>query len=97
MVLTSTTDAEIGTDKLKDEILQHLNKMTLVRDTASSFVMAIDHCFSMRGSGAICTGTIITGQVKLNDVSCLSWLCFIYKKNFDLLHIIKLLYLPLSN
>uniref|UniRef100_A0A1B0FDH4 Tr-type G domain-containing protein n=1 Tax=Glossina morsitans morsitans TaxID=37546 RepID=A0A1B0FDH4_GLOMM len=38
-----------------------------VRLPEKPLVMYIDHCFSIRGQGTICTGTIVQGQLKIND------------------------------
>ena len=29
--------------------------------------MAIDHCFQIKGSGTVFTGTVLSGQIALND------------------------------
>uniref|UniRef100_A0A1A9VU31 Tr-type G domain-containing protein n=1 Tax=Glossina austeni TaxID=7395 RepID=A0A1A9VU31_GLOAU len=39
-----------------------------VRLPEKPLVMYIDHCFSIRGQGTICTGTIVQGQLKINDL-----------------------------
>ncbi|XP_043563517.1 selenocysteine-specific elongation factor isoform X1 [Chiloscyllium plagiosum] len=37
------------------------------RDPSGSFLMAVDHCFSIRGQGTVMTGTILSGSVNVND------------------------------
>ncbi|XP_077132681.1 selenocysteine-specific elongation factor [Ranitomeya variabilis] len=37
------------------------------RDPSGPFLMAVDHCFSMKGQGTVMTGTILSGSVSLND------------------------------
>ncbi|KAG8435919.1 hypothetical protein GDO86_007133 [Hymenochirus boettgeri] len=37
------------------------------RDPLGPFLMAIDHCFSIKGQGTVMTGTILSGSVSLND------------------------------
>lgn len=72
MVCTSALDSEkgpFGMEKLKSEILTLLGSVEFHRDVTSPFVMAVDHCFAIKGVGAVCTGTILQGQVKINDVS----------------------------
>ena len=32
------------------------------------FVMAVDHCFAIRGQGTVLTGTVLSGAIKLNQV-----------------------------
>ncbi|XP_058144862.1 selenocysteine-specific elongation factor isoform X2 [Dasypus novemcinctus] len=38
-----------------------------VRDPSGPFLMAVDHCFSIRGQGTVLTGTILSGSVGLGD------------------------------
>lgn len=51
------------------ELLQSLTRHATIPDSNLSlpFVFAVDHCFSIRGQGTICTGTVLQGVVKLND------------------------------
>eukprot|EP00061_Rhincodon_typus_P010348 g34575.t1 len=37
------------------------------RDPSGSFLMAVDHCFSIRGQGTVMTGTILSGSINVND------------------------------
>ncbi|KAM5148547.1 selenocysteine-specific elongation factor [Mantella aurantiaca] len=37
------------------------------RDPSGPFLMAADHCFSIRGQGTVMTGTVLSGSVSLND------------------------------
>ncbi|KYO24844.1 selenocysteine-specific elongation factor isoform B [Alligator mississippiensis] len=37
------------------------------RDPSGPFLMAVDHCFSIKGQGTVMTGTILTGSVSLGD------------------------------
>uniref|UniRef100_A0ACB8EHP1 Uncharacterized protein n=1 Tax=Sphaerodactylus townsendi TaxID=933632 RepID=A0ACB8EHP1_9SAUR len=37
------------------------------RDPSGSFLMAIDHCFSIKGQGTVMTGTILSGCVSIGD------------------------------
>ena len=39
------------------------------RNENGEFLFSVDHCFTIRGQGAVMTGTILNGQVKINDVS----------------------------
>ena len=41
------------------------------RNENGEFLFSVDHCFTIRGQGAVMTGTILNGQVKVNDVSLL--------------------------
>lgn len=38
------------------------------RNENGEFLFSVDHCFTIRGQGAVMTGTILNGQVKINDV-----------------------------
>jgi len=44
-------------------------KSSLGRQAANSgpFTMAVDHCFNVKGKGTILTGTVLSGQVKIDD------------------------------
>ncbi|XP_053325558.1 selenocysteine-specific elongation factor [Spea bombifrons] len=37
------------------------------RDPSGPFLMAVDHCFSIKGQGTVMTGTILSGSVNVND------------------------------
>uniref|UniRef100_A0A8C8RVC1 Selenocysteine-specific elongation factor n=1 Tax=Pelusios castaneus TaxID=367368 RepID=A0A8C8RVC1_9SAUR len=37
------------------------------RDPKGPFLMAIDHCFSIKGQGTVMTGTVLSGSVSLGD------------------------------
>ncbi|XP_053576689.1 selenocysteine-specific elongation factor [Bombina bombina] len=37
------------------------------RDPSGPFLMAVDHCFSIKGQGTVMTGTILSGSINLND------------------------------
>lgn len=43
------------------------NSLDLTRDTQSPFIFAFDHCFTIRGSGTVLSGTVIQGSIKVND------------------------------
>jgi selenocysteine-specific elongation factor len=64
---SSTNDSNLNIQSLIDQIKQ----MTFVPDRRKSigspFLFAVDHCFPFKGQGTIMTGTILSGQVKVND------------------------------
>ena len=33
------------------------------------FILSVDHCFAIKGQGTVITGTLIQGNMKINDVS----------------------------
>ncbi|KAK2889398.1 hypothetical protein QQF64_028443 [Cirrhinus molitorella] len=37
------------------------------RDPSGSLLMAVDHCFSIRGQGTVITGTVLQGSLSVND------------------------------
>ena len=39
-----------------------------LRDSKGQLLLAIDHCFLIRGQGTILTGTVIQGSIKVNQV-----------------------------
>ena len=39
------------------------------RNESGEFLFAVDHCFTIKGQGAVMTGTVLNGQIKINDVS----------------------------
>uniref|UniRef100_A0A3P8UWP8 Selenocysteine-specific elongation factor n=1 Tax=Cynoglossus semilaevis TaxID=244447 RepID=A0A3P8UWP8_CYNSE len=51
------------------ELIQLLKKQTYLpqRDPAGDLLMAVDHCFSIRGQGTVMTGTILQGSLAVND------------------------------
>ncbi|EGT31325.1 CBN-SELB-1 protein [Caenorhabditis brenneri] len=56
----------------KEEMLENLKKAIETRefeprrDTEKSFLIAIDHCFAIKGQGTVLTGTVIRGTLRLN-------------------------------
>ncbi|XP_043934469.1 selenocysteine-specific elongation factor [Protopterus annectens] len=51
------------------ELIELLKSQTYLpkRDPSGPFLMAVDHCFSIRGQGTVMTGTILSGSVSIND------------------------------
>uniref|UniRef100_V9KIA8 Selenocysteine-specific elongation factor n=1 Tax=Callorhinchus milii TaxID=7868 RepID=V9KIA8_CALMI len=51
------------------ELIELLKSQTYLpkRDPSGSFLMAVDHCFSIKGQGTVMTGTILSGSVSVND------------------------------
>ncbi len=46
------------------------------RNHVGELMLSVDHCFSIRGQGAIMTGTILQGTIQVNDV-CISFFIII--------------------
>lgn len=51
--------------ELKNVLVQH--SFIPARNLNASLLIAIDHCFSMKGQGTICTGTILQGKLNVGD------------------------------
>lgn len=39
------------------------------RSSNDSFLMAIDHCFNIKGQGSVFTGTVLSGSIKVGEAS----------------------------
>nr|XP_057911378.1 selenocysteine-specific elongation factor isoform X2 [Doryrhamphus excisus] len=51
------------------ELMELLKNQTYLprRDPTGDLLMAVDHCFSIRGQGTVMTGTILQGSLAIND------------------------------
>ncbi|XP_067096703.1 selenocysteine-specific elongation factor [Osmerus mordax] len=51
------------------ELIELLKSQTYLprRDPEGALLMAVDHCFSIRGQGTVLTGTILQGALAVND------------------------------
>uniref|UniRef100_A0A3Q3BAL4 Selenocysteine-specific elongation factor n=1 Tax=Kryptolebias marmoratus TaxID=37003 RepID=A0A3Q3BAL4_KRYMA len=51
------------------QLIELLKKQTYLpkRDPKGDLLMAVDHCFSIRGQGTVMTGTILQGSLAIND------------------------------
>ncbi|TDH14236.1 hypothetical protein EPR50_G00040220 [Perca flavescens] len=51
------------------ELIELLKKQTYLpkRDPRGDLLMAVDHCFSIRGQGTVMTGTMLQGSLAIND------------------------------
>lgn len=59
--------ASIKIDELWKALLQEAENMNIIRNTSSPFIFAFDHCFSIKGSGTVLSGTVLQGSIKVND------------------------------
>ncbi|XP_078104547.1 selenocysteine-specific elongation factor isoform X2 [Sander vitreus] len=52
------------------ELIELLKKQTYLpkRDPGGDLLMAVDHCFSIRGQGTVMTGTMLQGSLAINDI-----------------------------
>jgi selenocysteine-specific elongation factor len=61
---------KIGFEELKQGILKKVKTIDIERNYEGSVVIPIDHHFSIKGRGAVITGTILSGKIHLNqDIS----------------------------
>ncbi len=58
---------ETGFAVLKEGILKTIKSLKIKRDTEGATIIPIDHHFSIKGRGAIITGTILKGKLNLNQ------------------------------
>ncbi len=56
-----------GFEELKMGILEIIKNLDLTRDIEGNIIFPIDHYFSIKGRGAVITGTLLKGQLKLNQ------------------------------
>ena len=55
-----------------DKLIDTIKEITFIPERThkdGSFLYSVDHCFGIKGQGTVLTGTILNGQVKINDVS----------------------------
>ena len=58
---------KIGFENLKEGILETIKSIKIERDVEGDIIIPIDHHFPIKGMGAILTGTILKGQLQLNQ------------------------------
>ena len=68
IVSVSAIDPATGTHELKEALMDKVTRNEFKRSTHLPFLMAVDHCFTIKGQGTIVTGTVIQGTVRVNDV-----------------------------
>jgi len=56
------------------------------RDSKGTLLYAVDHCFPIRGQGTVLTGTILQGQISVNDVSWFIHYFVLHFSMFQLIH-----------
>lgn len=69
-IFSVSAKQKVGFEKLKQGILQKVKTIKVKRNFEGSVVIPIDHHFSIKGRGAVITGTIIRGILHSNqDIS----------------------------
>jgi selenocysteine-specific elongation factor len=66
-IFTASAKNKQGFEQLKEGILKTINNLNLKRDTTGDVIIPIDHYFPIKGIGAILTGTLLTGQLTINQ------------------------------
>lgn len=59
--------ASINIDKLITSLLEEVSKLNLTRNPDAPFIFAFDHCFAIKGSGTVLSGTVLQGSIRVND------------------------------
>ncbi|KAH3795548.1 hypothetical protein DPMN_149102 [Dreissena polymorpha] len=69
-VYWSPQSGDVSSEGLAD-LFETLRQHTYIpqRQAQGPFLFSVDHCFSMRGQGTVLTGTALSGQLAVNDVS----------------------------
>lgn len=58
---------KVGFDQLKKGILEIIKGLEIVREIDGDIIIPIDHYFPIKGLGAILTGTLLSGQINVNQ------------------------------
>ena len=66
-IYTVSAKNKDGFEKLKDGILKTIEILDIKRDFEGDLVIPIDHYFLIKGMGAVITGTILKGELTLNQ------------------------------
>ena len=66
-IYTISAKEQSGFEDLKRGILEKIKKLTINRDYEGNLIIPIDHHFSIKGRGAIITGTILKGKLEINQ------------------------------
>lgn len=66
-IFTVSAKTNKGFEELKEGILVTINKLSLEREIIGDVIIPIDHYFPIKGIGTILTGTLLSGQLKLNQ------------------------------
>ncbi|XP_047141740.1 selenocysteine-specific elongation factor [Hydra vulgaris] len=63
------TDSERPETIGLDDLIACLKSQSYIpnRNPTGSFLLAVDHCFSIRGQGTVMTGTVLNGSIAVND------------------------------
>jgi selenocysteine-specific elongation factor len=65
--LDADDEPPIGMDALKSTLLALIPEVSVKRESAGSFLFAVDHCFPVKGVGTVLTGTTLRGEARVGD------------------------------
>ena len=65
--LDADDEPPIGMDALKSTLLALIPEVSAKRESAGSFLFAVDHCFPVKGVGTVLTGTTLRGEARVGD------------------------------
>lgn len=57
----------VNIEFLRSAIMRYLERIDIERDKQSPLIFAYDHCFAIRGSGTILSGTVLYGEVQVDE------------------------------
>ncbi len=66
-IFAVSAKAKEGFEDLRHGILNTIESLEIERDYGDDIIIPIDHHFSIKGMGAIITGTILKGKLRLNE------------------------------
>lgn len=66
-IFTVSAKNKVGFEELKQGILRIIKSLDIKRDYKGDLILPIDHYFPIKGMGAVITGTILRGSLKINQ------------------------------
>lgn len=66
-IIPVSAAAPINIDQLTNAMISEVERMNLSRNIQDPFIFAFDHCFAIKGSGTVLSGTVLQGSIKAND------------------------------
>ncbi|MFX1455818.1 MAG: GTP-binding protein [Promethearchaeota archaeon] len=66
-IFTVSAKKKQGFEELKEGLLEIIRGLNLKREISGDVIIPIDHYFPIKGIGVILTGTLLSGQIKLNQ------------------------------
>ena len=66
-IISVSANSLMNIDQLTDAMVNEVEKINLTRNNQADFIFAFDHCFTIKGSGTVLSGTVMQGSIKIND------------------------------